>query len=87
MDRSRESNALWFIAGAALGATVALLYAPYSGSETRSRIASTAREGRDKLNEYGTDVYDRGRELFDRGRGIADEAAGIFERGKRLVEG
>ena len=72
----------WFLVGAAVGASVALLYAPQSGKDTRRLIAKKTEEGRDILADSGKEVLDRGKELFDRGRELADEAADIFERGR-----
>ena len=70
-----------------VGASVALLYAPQSGKDTRRLIAKKTEEGRDILADSGKEVLDRGKELFDRGRELADEAADIFERGRKLVRG
>ena len=77
----------WFLVGAAVGASVALLYAPQSGKDTRRLIAKKTEEGRDILADSGKEVLDRGKELFDRGRELADETADIFERGRKLVRG
>lgn len=38
-----------FLAGALIGAGLALIYAPYSGKETRERLAQRAREAKDKV--------------------------------------
>ena len=40
---------LAFLAGAAVGAAVALLYAPAPGSETREAVNRRAKEGRDRV--------------------------------------
>lgn len=77
----------WFLVGAALGAAVALLYAPQSGRDTRRLIAKKTEQGREALVDTGKEALDRGKELFDRGRELADEAADIFERGRKLVRG
>jgi gas vesicle protein len=87
MADNENSSVVWFVAGAAIGATIALLFAPQSGTETRRVIRRKAREGRDIISEHGHDLAERGRELFDRGRKIADEAAEIFEHGKKLADG
>ena len=42
---------LAFLAGAAVGAAVALLFAPAPGSETREAVNRRAREGRDRVLE------------------------------------
>lgn len=56
---SRDSNCLGeilvgFLAGAFVGAGVALLFAPYSGSETRGKIKNIASDISNKsINLYG----------------------------------
>ena len=77
----------WFVAGASIGAAIALLYAPKSGRETRQLIADTTEQGREVLTETSQDIVERGRALYDRGKQIADEAAELFERGRKLVGG
>jgi gas vesicle protein len=81
------SKVVWFLAGAALGAAIAMLYAPAAGAETRRRIITKTQEGRESLVESGRDLIERGRELYEKGRQIADEAAELFERGRKLVHG
>ena len=78
---------MWFVAGAAIGASIALLYAPQSGTETRRLIKKKTLEGREALADSSRDLVDKGRELYQKGRRVADEAAEMFERGRRLVEG
>lgn len=87
MARQATSSAVWFLAGAAVGAAVALLFAPQTGEETRRLIGSKTREGADALAGTGREFIDKGRELYDRGRKMADEAAEMFERGRKIVEG
>ena len=40
-----------FIAGAAVGAAVALLFAPATGDQTREYLGQRAREGRDRATD------------------------------------
>ena len=87
MEDQDNSAVVWFLAGAAIGATVALLFAPQSGTETRRRIKERASEGREALNESGRDLAGRGRDLFEKGKRLADEAADIFDRGRKMVQG
>jgi len=82
-----DSGVVWFVAGVAIGATVALLFAPQSGEETRRMIGTKSRESRERLAEQGRALMDRGRDLYDRGREIADEAADLFEDGRKIVQG
>jgi gas vesicle protein len=80
-------KALWFVAGVAIGATIALLYAPNSGRVTRRRIARATSRGREAMADQGREFMDKGRELFERGRQIADEAGDMLDRGRKIVEG
>jgi gas vesicle protein len=62
MTHEREASAgnvlLAFIAGAAVGAAVALLFAPAKGEEMREAVNRRAREGRDRVFE----AFDRARQ-------------------------
>lgn len=82
-----SNRVVWFLAGAALGAAIAMLYAPAAGAETRRKILAKTQEGRESLLESGRELFERGRELYEKGRQIADEAAELFERGRKLVHG
>jgi gas vesicle protein len=79
------SSVAWFLAGAATGAAIALLYAPKTGKDTRKYLHKQTREGRDAVEASGKELMDRGKELYERGRKIADDAAELFERGRKLV--
>jgi gas vesicle protein len=76
----------WFLAGALLGAGVALLVAPEAGDQTRRKLMREAERGRKSLLESGQEFFERGRDLYERGVEIAEDAAELFERGRRLVE-
>jgi gas vesicle protein len=81
------SKVVWFMAGIAIGATVALLYAPASGEQTRRTIAKKSKEGREALADSGKEMLERGKEMYEKGRKMADDAADMFERGRKIVEG
>ncbi len=66
---------LAFIAGAAVGAAVALLYAPASGEEAREFVSARAREGRERAAEAAR----QGRELLNRQR---ENVTTAFERAR-----
>jgi gas vesicle protein len=87
MAQDNGDRLIWFLTGAALGAAVALLYAPQSGDKTRRLIGKKARAGGDVITDGGRDLMEKGRDLYEQGRKVADEAAELFERGKRMVEG
>ena len=82
-----KGNFGWFLAGAVIGAAVALLYAPKSGKDTRDYLNKTSKEGREAVEASGRELMDRGKELYERGRQIAEDAADLFERGRKLVKG
>lgn len=82
------SNTLaWFLAGAIIGAAVAVLCAPKSGRDTRQLIAEKAQVGKDAVADGTRDMLDAGRDMFERGRRLVEDAADLFERGRRLVRG
>ena len=87
MTEDNTSKVVWFCAGAAIGAAIALLHAPKSGSETREMLADQANRGKQKLAGSSRDLVERGRELYERGREMADEAGEVIERGRKLVQG
>jgi len=86
-DNESSSGYLWFLAGAVLGASVALLYAPKAGPDTRQYLSDRAEEGSDAIAHSGKDMLDKGKDLYDRGRQLAEEAADLFERGRKMVKG
>jgi gas vesicle protein len=77
----------WFIAGVAIGATVALLYAPKTGRDTRKYLGKTAEGSREAMESSAREMMDRGKDLYDQGKKIAEDAADLFERGRKLVQG
>lgn len=86
-DQDSGTKFVWFCAGAAIGAAIALLYAPASGADTRNSIRKTARGGRDTIAEKGREFVDKGRDLYDKGKRLADEAADLFDEGRKMVRG
>ena len=78
---------VWFFAGAAIGASIALLYAPKSGEETRRLLKEKALEGKDVLTESSRAILDKSSELYEKGKGLADDAAEMFDRGRKLAQG
>lgn len=82
-----NNNFGWFLAGAAIGAGVAILLAPKSGKDTRKYLSKTTKNTREAMESSGRDMMDRGKELYDRGRKIVEDASDLFERGRKLVQG
>jgi gas vesicle protein len=87
MARNNGETLVWFLIGAAAGASVALLYAPQSGDRTRRLLGRKLSEGREALEEQGSDLLEKSRELFEKGRKVADDAAELFEKGRSMVKG
>jgi len=85
-DESSGGKVVWFMAGIAIGATVALLYAPASGEKTRRLIVKKTQQSRDAVADSGRDMLERGKDMYERGRKLADDAADMFERGRKIVE-
>src|SRR5438128_12680530 len=85
-DEENGGKFIWFVAGAAVGAAIAILYAPAAGHETRRRIAEKTDQGRQALSDQGRDLYERGKDMYDRRRKLADEAAEMYERRRKLAE-
>jgi len=65
-----------FLAGAAAGAAVALLYAPASGEETRERLTSAARDAADSARRGVRQVKGTMNESWQR---AVDAAKDAFE--------
>jgi gas vesicle protein len=81
-DNNGSTNILFFLAGAAVGAAVALLYAPQSGKKTREFISNKAEEGKDYLVDRSKELREQAEEYVEKGKGIVSEQ---LERGKDLV--
>ena len=81
----------WFITGAIIGVTVALLYAPKSGKHTRRLITDKTQQGKDAVTGAVTDassqIAETSRDMFERGRKVVEEAADLFDRARKLVRG
>ena len=67
---------LAFLAGAAVGAATALLYAPAPGRETRRRVQRTARDVTEKARHGIEDLKDTANESWQR---AVDAAKDAFE--------
>lgn len=67
-----------FLAGAFIGAGVALLFAPQAGSELRTMLRNYASDAKDDLVERGQEAWDtaveRGKEYYDKGQETLQEA-------------
>jgi gas vesicle protein len=83
----KGSNLLYFVVGGAVGAIIALLFAPRSGKETREFIANKALEGKEFLStaarnmqEKATDVVDQTKETLSQKK---TQVSAAIEAGKQ----
>jgi len=91
LEEEREDDSVsrlaWFLTGAVIGATVAILYAPKSGADTRKYITDKAQVGKQAVTDTSKDIVDASREMFERGRRLVDEASELFDRARKMVKG
>ena len=74
---------MFFLAGAGIGAVLALLFAPKSGRETRELLARTATDSR----EFITNKVTEGRQLVDdRRRKLTDDFSSFVDKSKEAVQ-
>ena len=78
LKRNASEACLLLLTGMAIGATVAVLFAPESGAKTRKRLGKYARRTAEDLWEQGQEAIetaaDRGKEYFETGKEKAKEA-------------
>jgi gas vesicle protein len=81
---------LSFLAGAAVGAGCALLFAPKSGEELRGQIKDLTDDAVDKIKEYASQAQDRIKSAVDDGKEMYQEKKSIIssaiEAGKEAME-
>lgn len=67
-----------FVAGAAIGAGLALLYAPKSGREIREDIADLTEEAVDRIKEYAKDAQDKIKAAVEDGKETFTEKKSVL---------
>lgn len=77
-EESGESGWSAFIAGAFVGAAMALLFAPQRGSELRGMLSNYANRAKDDLEEKAEEAWDtavhRGKEYIGKGKEVVGDA-------------
>ncbi|MGA8184713.1 MAG: YtxH domain-containing protein [Terriglobia bacterium] len=86
-DNNGGSKVAFFLAGAGIGAILALLFAPKTGQDTRDYIAQRANEGRDRVTEKSREYRDRAEGYVDKARGTVtkqkEQLSAALEAGKQ----
>lgn len=81
---------LSFLAGAAVGAGIALLYAPKTGKELRESIRDLTDDAVDKIKEYTKEAQEKVKTTLEEGKDIFMEKKTILssaiEAGKEAME-
>ncbi len=84
IERRSGSTLGPLLAGIAIGAGLAILFAPQSGEETRQAIRRKARRARKVAGGYAEDLRDRASGMRDRASDLIDETR---VRGREMVDG
>ena len=84
MDDGLKKIAGAFLIGGAIGALVALLYAPQTGKQTRKDISRTARRVKREAVDLVDDTVDY---IHDFTGDIKDKVSDIIDSGKELSDG
>jgi len=75
---SNSKTVLGFLAGAAVGSILGILFAPDKGTETRRKLSETGSDVTDSLKSKFNDFVDGIRDTY---KGVKDEAEDVAEEG------
>ncbi len=89
-ENNSGSSVAFFLAGAGIGAILALLFAPKSGKETRDYISQRASESRDKVTAKGQEYRRQAEGYVDKARDVVnkqkDQLSAALEAGKHAYQ-
>ena len=93
-DKDRGSSlatvAVSFLAGAAIGSGLALLFAPKTGREVREQIKDLTEDAVDKIKEYAKEAQEKIKSTYECGKDVVMEKKSIIssaiEAGKEAIE-
>jgi len=79
-----------FLAGAAIGSGLALLFAPKTGREVRDQIKELTEDAVDKIKDYAKDAQDKLKATYESGKEVVMEKKSIIssaiDAGKEAME-
>jgi gas vesicle protein len=79
-----------FLAGAAVGSGLALLFAPKSGKEMREQIRDLTDDAVDKIKEYSRDAQEKIKSTYEDGKDLVKQKKSIIssaiDAGKEAME-
>ena len=76
---SNSKAALGFLAGAAAGAILGILFAPEKGADTRQKLSKKTGDIGDSLKTTFSDFIDG---LTSKYEGVKEDASGLYEKGR-----
>ncbi len=86
-DNNGGSGLAFFLAGAGIGAILALLFAPKTGKDARDYIVQRAGEGRDRVTEKSREYRQKAEGYVDKARGTVtkqkEQLSAALEAGKQ----
>ncbi|MBI4456410.1 MAG: YtxH domain-containing protein [Acidobacteria bacterium] len=96
-SNSKLNAAVLLLSGAALGATLALLFAPQSGKKTRRDLQRTGRQALDRAEAFQQELRDHVDDLvesivetssegLEKGRALTEKVVAALESGRRTLE-
>jgi gas vesicle protein len=80
---SKTHVAGFFLTGAAVGAAVALVFAPKSGAQTRKEIRRFSKKTMDQLDDFQCDVREQIVEVFDNVKDYVEDGK---ERIQKMIQ-
>lgn len=83
-DNHIMAGALMMVAGGAIGAGLALLYAPQSGRRTRRQIRGYAHKVRNEAEQMASDLTDSVSDMVEE---IGEKTGELTQRGGEVAEG
>jgi len=81
-----SSSASIFLAGACIGAGIALLFAPQTGVQLRTTLRGYAEKTKDELNEAWDTAMESGKEYVERGKEYIEEGQEALTSAGKMVD-